>query len=243
MPINIHKTEECFEILERYSFVEWKEDQQSYTMHKLVHAWGYNRLTEDEQRKFGIATFDLVVAAVNGYGNVLEDRLRLVPYLMANFTGISNSSAAPNQVAEDTLNKLGMIRRFLTDIGQLRNGGEIEQFVLNERRRILGEEHPNTIKAIGNLVTMLGDLSKLDEAAKMKKEVLKKRRRILGEEHPDTITAMNNLVVTLGDLGQLDEAAKMSEEVLEKRRRILGDEHLDTISAINNLVNRLRDLG
>jgi hypothetical protein len=45
---DIYLLERCFEILQRYSFVQWKEDQQSYAMHKLVHAWGYDRLKEDE---------------------------------------------------------------------------------------------------------------------------------------------------------------------------------------------------
>jgi hypothetical protein len=72
-------------------------------------------------------------------------------------------------------------------------------------RRILGEEHPDTISAMNNLASTFGDLGRRDEAAKMLQEVLDKRRQILGEEHPDTITAMSNLAVTLGNLGRLDE--------------------------------------
>jgi hypothetical protein len=56
--------------------------------------------------------------------------------------------------------------------------------VLAKRKRILGEEHPDTISAMNNLANTLSDQGQLDEAATMKKEVLAKRKRILGEEHP-----------------------------------------------------------
>jgi hypothetical protein len=65
--------------------------------------------------------------------------------------------------------------------------------VLEKRRRILGEEHLDTVTAMSNLANMLSDQGKLEEAAAMKMEVLGKRRRILDEEHLDTISAMNNL--------------------------------------------------
>ena len=240
---DVYKLEGCFEMLQRYSFVQWKEDQQSYAMHKLVHAWGYDRLPEDEQQELSRATFQLIVAAIDGCGNAPEDKLRLVPHVMANFTTLAGGSGTSDPSVEGTLDELVRVGIFMTDIGRLAEGHVIEKYVWNKRRRILGEEHPDTISAMNNLASTLGDQGQLDEAAKMKKEVLEKRRRILGEEHPSTITAMGNLANTLRDQGQLEEAAKMLQEVLEKRRRILGVEHPDTITAMNNLANTLGDQG
>jgi tetratricopeptide (TPR) repeat protein len=240
---NIYKLEECFEMLRRYSFVQWKEDQQSYAMHKLVHAWGYDRLAEDEQQEFSHATFEVIMGAINGCRNAPEDKLRLVPHVMANFTTLAGGIGIPDPSAEGTLDELASIGVFMIEIGRLVEGCVIEKYVLSERRCILGEGHPSTISAMNNLASTLGDQGQLDEAAQMKKEVLEKRRRILGEGHPSTISAMNNLASTLGEQGQLDEAAQMKKEVLEKRRRILGEGHPSTISAINNLANTLRDQG
>ena len=239
----IYKLEECFEILERYSFVQWKEDQQSYTMHKLVNAWGYDRLTPDEQTQLSCTTFAMITKAVDGCRNTPEDKLRLVPHVMASFTTLASVGDALYQSAKGTLDELVTVGIFMTDIGRLQEGYMIETYVLEKRRRILGEEHLDTISAMNNLANTLGDQGQLDEAAKMKKEVLEKIRRILSEEHPDTISAINNLANTLGDQGQLDKAAKMKKEVLEKMRRILGEEHPDTISAINNLASTLGDQG
>jgi tetratricopeptide (TPR) repeat protein len=238
-----YKLEKCFETLQRYSLVQWKEDQRSYTMHKLVHAWGYDRLREAEQHKFSVTTFKLVMEAINCCGNTPEEKLRLVPHVMANFGMLVDSRGAWDQAAEGTLNELQGIGVFVTDIGRLPEGRVIEKFVWDERRRLLGEEHPDTISAMNNLANTLGDQGQLEEAAKMKKEVLEKMRRILGEEDPDTIMAMNNLAITLGDQGQLEDAAKMFKEVLKKRRRILGKEHPSTITAMSNLASTLGDQG
>jgi hypothetical protein len=55
--------------------------------------------------------------------------------------------------------------------------------VLEKRRRILEEKHPDTIWAMSSLANTLGDQGKLDEAAAMQNDVLDIRRRILCEEH------------------------------------------------------------
>jgi hypothetical protein len=68
-----------------------------------------------------------------------------------------------NGSGEDTLDELGMVGAFLTDIGRLKVRGEIERFVFNKRARILGEEHPSTITAINNLAITLGDLGQLGD--------------------------------------------------------------------------------
>ena len=60
-------------------------------------------------------------------------------------------------------------------------------------QRILGDEHPDTIKVMGNLANTLRDQGKTKEAAVMTQEVLKKMQRSLGDEHPDTITAIGRV--------------------------------------------------
>jgi Tetratricopeptide repeat len=80
-------------------------------------------------------------------------------------------------------------------LGKLAEAAKMKE-VLEKRRRILGEKHPDTVTAMNNLARTLEDLGQLDETAKMQKDVLEKRRRILGEDHPDTIGSMNNLANT-----------------------------------------------
>jgi tetratricopeptide (TPR) repeat protein len=241
--VDMYKIEECFAVLQKYSLVQWKTDQQSYAMHKLVHAWGYDRLAERDQCKFSRAAFGLVVEAVKSCGRASEDKLRLVPHVMASFAALNGAIGRSNRVTRILINELESVGVFITDLGRWLEGGVIQQVVLDERSRLLGEEHPDTISAMSNLAITLGDQGQLDQAARMRKEVLEKRRRILGEEHPSTISAMSNVAVTLGAQGQLDEAVRMKKEVLEKMRWILGEEHPDTILAMGNLASTLRDQG
>jgi tetratricopeptide (TPR) repeat protein len=92
--------------------------------------------------------------------------------------------------------------------------------VLEDRRRVLGEEHPDTVASRNNLANALGDLGRLEEAEVEHRAVLEIRRRVLGEEHPDTLASRNNLANVLGDLGRLEEAEVEYRAVLEIRRRV-----------------------
>jgi DnaJ-domain-containing protein 1 len=70
---------------------------------------------------------------------------------------------------------------------------ELQERVLEESRRVQGEEHPDTLTAMSNLSATLKSLGELVATRKLQEQVLEARRRLLGEEHPDTLTAKNNL--------------------------------------------------
>ena len=90
--------------------------------------------------------------------------------------------------------------------GQLDEAAAMLKEVLEKMRRILGEEHPNTISAMNNLAATLGDHGQLEEAMAMMTEVLEKGRRILGEEHPLTRSAAKNLAILASMRGVLPDA-------------------------------------
>ena len=92
--------------------------------------------------------------------------------------------------------------------------------MLQKRRRILGDDHPDTLTAMGNLASTYWQQGRTGEAAALGEEVLQKRRRILGDDHPHTLTSMNNLASTYRRQGRTGEAAALGEEV-EKRRRVM----------------------
>jgi hypothetical protein len=58
--LDMYWIEECFRVLQTYSLVQWKEDQDSYSMHKLVHAWGYERLGVEEQHDYSMVGLQLL---------------------------------------------------------------------------------------------------------------------------------------------------------------------------------------
>ncbi|KAJ1334996.1 FxSxx-COOH system tetratricopeptide repeat protein [Microdochium nivale] len=244
-PFDYYSLERCFIILERYTLVQRQMDRTSYTMHRLVHAWGHDRQLTDSPRMklFCQAAFDMVFEAMLECSDRPESKLRLVPHLRSTTKNVVYINTSTGAEEIEVIDKVEMISNFTTDIGSWNEAAAMKQEVLEKRRRILGEEHPATISAMNNLAGTLRDQGKLDSAAAIMQEVLEKTRRILGAEHPNTISTMNNLANTLGDQGKLNEAAAMNQEVLEKMRRVLGVEHPNTILAMNNLSGMLRDQG
>jgi len=111
----------------------------------------------------------------------------------------------------------------------------LQERALATRRRVLGEEHPDTLTSISNMGTLLRAQGKLSEAEPYYREGLENLRRVLGEEHPDALTSISNMGVLLNTQGKLSEAATYFREALEKRRRVLGEEHPDTLTSISNL--------
>src|SRR4051812_143376 len=65
--------------------------------------------------------------------------------------------------------------------------------VLEQRRRILGMEHPHTLTAAANLALTYHSQGQWSDAEKLGLEVLEQRRRISGMEHPSTVNAAANL--------------------------------------------------
>ncbi|MEI2814950.1 MAG: toll/interleukin-1 receptor domain-containing protein [Microthrixaceae bacterium] len=110
-------------------------------------------------------------------------------------------------------------------------------------RRILGDDHPDTLTAKANLAVSLRALGDAAAARTLQQDVLDARRRILGDDHPDTLTAKANLAVSLRALGDAAAARTLQQDVLDARRRILGDDHPDTLTAKANLAASLRALG
>jgi hypothetical protein len=58
------EVESAFAVLQTYSLVQWRHGQGVYTIHKLVHAWGRDRLDMDQQRELSLAALELLTDVV-----------------------------------------------------------------------------------------------------------------------------------------------------------------------------------
>ena len=112
--------------------------------------------------------------------------------------------------------------------------------MLGARRRVLGEEHPDTLASANNLAQSISQQGKHTDAERILREVLGVVRRVLGEEHPDTLLTAGNLAWSLSDQGEHADAERIQREVLGARRRILGEEHPDTLMSSGNLARPSR---
>jgi serine/threonine protein kinase/Tfp pilus assembly protein PilF len=107
------------------------------------------------------------------------------------------------------------------------------------RSRVLGPEHPETLRSRNDLGVVLLDEGRFADAEKSYRETLEIRRRVLGPEHPDTLQSMNNLGIVLVTEGHFAEAEKLLRALLEIKTRVLGPEHPDTLNTMVNLAQPL----
>ena len=71
----------------------------------------------------------------------------------------------------------------------------LNEEALKKMRRILGNEHSDTLMTSNNLALMYQSRGRTKEAVGLNEEVLEKRKRILGNNHLDTLTSMSNLAL------------------------------------------------
>ncbi|MBX3373033.1 MAG: serine/threonine protein kinase [Phycisphaeraceae bacterium] len=111
----------------------------------------------------------------------------------------------------------------------------LQESALATRRRVLGNEHADTLASVNIMGVLLRAQGRLDLAEPYYRETLELSRRLLGEDHPSTLTSINNMGLLLRVQGRLDQAEPYYREALEKSRRVLGEEHPSTLTFINNM--------
>ena len=104
--------------LQNYSLIQWKSDQESYAMHKLVHAWGQDRLDLDRQRQLSSLALKLMADATAQDKMDPSYQLRLVPHVMASFNMFSLLHDLLDEFAMGRLTIIDRIEGFLFRIGR-----------------------------------------------------------------------------------------------------------------------------
>jgi tetratricopeptide (TPR) repeat protein len=101
--------------------------------------------------------------------------------------------------------------------------------------RLLGPEHPDTLKAWSNLGISYRGMGRTDEAITVLEQVTADALRLLGPKHPNTLVAWSNLAASYYEAGRTGEAITIQEQVAVDRARLLGPDHPDTLMAWSNL--------
>jgi hypothetical protein len=71
--------------------------------------------------------------------------------------------------------------------------GELTHEVLADRRRILGDDHPDTLASRAVLAWLAAREGRRHEAEELYRQVLADRQRVLGAAHPDTEATRHEL--------------------------------------------------
>ncbi|HYS79014.1 MAG TPA: serine/threonine-protein kinase, partial [Candidatus Dormibacteraeota bacterium] len=114
---------------------------------------------------------------------------------------------------------------------------------LATRRRLLGDDHPDTLDATSQLALLKEHKGDFDGVEETLRSVLAARRRQGGDDAPETLAAMSRLAVFLHARGRLDEAESFYREIVMKRRRDPGTKPRDLYMSMHDLASLLQDKG
>ncbi|HET9257086.1 MAG TPA: tetratricopeptide repeat protein [Pseudonocardiaceae bacterium] len=149
----------------------------------------------------------------------------------------------------------------MVDPGEYRDARRVSEDALARCRRVLGEDHPNTLKWARVLTLALYRSGEYQQARRLGEDALARCRRVLGTDHPDTLKSAHVLVRVLGDddlwtlrpahrrtqvmnmSGEYLLARWLGEDTWPRFRRVLGEDHPDTLQSAHVLTMVLYRLG
>ncbi|KAF8860797.1 hypothetical protein BDZ45DRAFT_740937 [Acephala macrosclerotiorum] len=113
--------------------------------------------------------------------------------------------------------------------------------VLQQRRQLLGEEHPWTLWAVCSYCKVIIELGKLEEAKLLLDKGIPAAERGLGKEHPGVLMGRGELSKVYSRQGALaegktrqdlyEQAERVATETIAQLRKASGEEHPDTVFA------------
>jgi eukaryotic-like serine/threonine-protein kinase len=106
---------------------------------------------------------------------------------------------------------------------------------LELRRRLLGEQHADTLTSMSDLVRIERVQGDYARAEQLGAKVLEGRRRLLGAEHPDTLKSTGALAAIYYFESKYAPAEALELKMLEAARRVWGEDHPNTVAVMTDL--------
>lgn len=145
------------------------------------------------------------------------------------------------QYTEEELHELDEIAAKNVEVIQLYHQGEflkaadLGEEVMQARKRILGEQHPDYASSLSNLAVINDQLGRLTNTESYYLEAKAIHQRVLGEQHPKYALTLNNLGHLYVTAGKYKQAVPLFEEAIEIRKRALGEQDPSYATSLMNL--------
>ncbi|MFF7639883.1 FxSxx-COOH system tetratricopeptide repeat protein [Streptomyces canus] len=152
----------------------------------------------------------------------------------------------------DTLSVMSQRARAHFYLGEHRHAVDLDQEVLDRRRQLLGENHPDTLTAMEHLAVSLTTAGRmagtageglLSRAGELHDTVVSTCRRTLGDDHLETLRARHNQAFHLRTVGDNSGARALEEMVYAGLLANRGEESPDTLRSAHALAHDLRKAG
>ncbi|KAJ7830444.1 hypothetical protein B0H14DRAFT_2593350 [Mycena olivaceomarginata] len=219
--------------LRAYSLITFDLETNAFSIHPLVHSWSRSTLADEAACHRCIAAIVGMGISAMEWGERETAALWLVPHIESLLQ--NQSDAAP-----DFNLAYGAV---YVCSGRFKKAEQLQVLGLIKQKKILGEDHPETLKVMGQLANTHQFLGQFRRAEELKAVVFDRQKSLLGINHPETLQTMEDLSATYVELAQFQEAERLTVTALEKRKEILGEDHLETLTSTINLGWILHSLG
>ncbi|USP79995.1 kinesin light chain 3 [Curvularia clavata] len=224
--------EDAIKVLDKYALVTRRPAESALDIHRLVHDALRTRLQAQGQLQQWTqrAIVKLVEVFPNDDHNNRSKWRRLLPHALFTLSHIQTKDSN-----KERLDLAGKCATSLYNDGRYKEAEELQVQVMQTKKRVLGEEHPDTLDSTAKLAMTYRGQGRWGEAEELQVKVMQTQKRVLGEEHPDTLNGMGNLASTYWNQGRWKEAEELEVQVMQTQKRVLGEEHPDTLISIGNL--------
>ena len=213
-------------ILLDYSFIEAKQDSESYGVHPVVHEWCRKTVSTDTKPELAFLAISSVGFGVQrrAEGTPGPTRRRLLQHASLFSQSLMN-------MLEETLESEQAVELYvaLSNLGRLYQYGGPRMWVDAEaayRRAISGLEnlqglhHRSTLSTQVCLAALYSDQKKLADAEALDRRVLAIQTEKLGLDHKDTLDSMFYLANDLSQIDKLAEAENLYQFLLMRSQHL-----------------------
>ena len=217
--VDVDTIEESCRILEQYSLLQRQANGMDYSLHRLVHWWGYLRVEDkhEELENYMKASIALCRQAVDHFGaekGRWQDKTRLMPHLQHIFGHLHHLDNPDVEFQINLTSDLNSLGKFANDVRRPKEALKFTSETLRRTRLAFGDDHNNTLTVKQNLAAVLQANSQYSEAREAREEIYERIREIYGDGHRETLLQAS--AVALGN-----SFGSEPEEDLERQRRTL----------------------
>jgi hypothetical protein len=232
--------DEALGTLLRFSLVQRKRDEHTFSIHRLVQAILRASMNSKKQRQYAEK---LVKTVYQAFPDVTDYRNwpRCQQYLPH-----AQASADLIDTWKFTFNEAGLllntISNYLYYRAQYAEAEPLFKRAIAIGEKTLGPEHPDLAVWLNNLATLYSDQGNYAEAEPLYQRALAIDEKTLGPEHPDLATYLNNLALLYQAQGNYAEAEQLFKRALAIREQKFGPAHPSTQRSRENYASLLRDM-
>ncbi|KAJ7721639.1 P-loop containing nucleoside triphosphate hydrolase protein [Mycena metata] len=219
--------------VQSYSLISFDGEKKVFSIHPLVHSWSQGTVQNPKRYMSSMGSI---------LGMAVSERPRWDMQLASGLLCPHIELAVRMDVEVALVFRDQYVTTFWEG-GRYKQAAKLQEEVLEKRKQLLGDSHPDTLLSMGNLASLYSALGEHQKAKELKVIVLEKRKQVMGENHPHTLHTMGNLAISYSDLGEHQRAKELEVIVLEKQKQLLGENHPHTLHTMRSLAVSCSGLG